>query len=198
MDNDHNGGKENPMQNEHEEQTEQPEEQRQAAEDLVAGEPARPAPSDPGVTTSRKKRGPKTAAGKARIRLNPVRYGIHATTPVIPGFEREEDWLAHRQRILASCAPVGDLARELAERAAELMWRLKRIGRAEQAEYARINQGANELRLPVATELDKVIRYEAHLVRQLFQALHELEALKKQARGEPTPLARLDVNLQTG
>ena len=37
------------------------------------------------------------------------------------------------------------------------------------------------------------MRYEGHLSRQLYQAKHELEVLQKQRRGEPTPLARVDV-----
>lgn len=42
--------------------------------------------------------------------------------------------------------------------------------------------------------LEKISRYEAHLSRQLFHALHELENLQKhRITGEGTPLARLDV-----
>jgi hypothetical protein len=50
-----------------------------------------------------------------------------------------------------------------------------------------------ECLLPNDSVLQKVIRYEAHLNRQLYQALHELEALQSRRRGEPTPLARVDV-----
>ncbi len=196
MDNDHNEGKENPMHNEHEEQGE--EEQRPAAEDLVAREPARPAPSDPGVTPSRKKRGPKTAAGKAKIRLNAVRYGIHATTLVIPGLEHPQDWQIHLKRTLESCAPVGHLESKLAERIAQLIWRLERVTAAEQEVYARVNEGSYVLKLPPASELEKFHVTEAHLNRQLTSTLHELEALQKRRHGEAAPLARLDVNLQAG
>lgn len=41
--------------------------------------------------------------------------------------------------------------------------------------------------------LEKVMRCEAHLGRQLTSTLHELEALQKRREGEPTPMARLDV-----
>jgi hypothetical protein len=47
--------------------------------------------------------------------------------------------------------------------------------------------------LPDSGELDRVLRYEAHLWRQLIQALHEYEALQARDRGESVPLARLDV-----
>lgn len=48
--------------------------------------------------------------------------------------------------------------------------------------------------LPDESTLLKISRYEAHLSRQLFHALHELENLQKhRITGEGTPLARLDV-----
>jgi hypothetical protein len=48
--------------------------------------------------------------------------------------------------------------------------------------------------LPDEKTLEKITRYEAHLSRQLYRALHELENLQKhRATGEGTPLARLDV-----
>jgi len=47
--------------------------------------------------------------------------------------------------------------------------------------------------LPDGETLQKLVRYEAHLNRQLYQALHELEALQARRQGEPAPLARVDV-----
>ena len=47
--------------------------------------------------------------------------------------------------------------------------------------------------LPLEPELDKVMRYEAHLNRQFNQALHELEALQTRRSGGIAPLARVDV-----
>lgn len=47
--------------------------------------------------------------------------------------------------------------------------------------------------LPDAATLDKVMRYEAHLNRQLNQTLHELEALQARRQGGLAPLARVDV-----
>ncbi len=49
--------------------------------------------------------------------------------------------------------------------------------------------------LPGEETLQKVARYEAHISRQLYQALHELESLqKRRTTGEGAPLARLEVN----
>jgi hypothetical protein len=47
--------------------------------------------------------------------------------------------------------------------------------------------------LPGEDELQKIGRYEAHLSRQMYQALHELEALQKHRSGREAPLARVDV-----
>jgi hypothetical protein len=48
--------------------------------------------------------------------------------------------------------------------------------------------------LPEERTLEKVARYEAHLSRELFKALHELEALQTRRLGGSAPLARLEVN----
>jgi hypothetical protein len=50
-----------------------------------------------------------------------------------------------------------------------------------------------ERTLPNREDADKVMRYEAHLHRQLLQTLHELEAMQARRTGQAAPLARLDV-----
>jgi hypothetical protein len=47
--------------------------------------------------------------------------------------------------------------------------------------------------LPSEEDLQRIARYEAHLSRQMYQALHELEALQKRRAGREAPLARVDV-----
>jgi hypothetical protein len=42
--------------------------------------------------------------------------------------------------------------------------------------------------------MEKVARYEAHLSRGLYKALHEFEALQVRRAGGAAPLARLDVD----
>jgi hypothetical protein len=56
-----------------------------------------------------------------------------------------------------------------------------------------ISRKSRERILPDEATLQKVARYEAHLNRQLYQALHELEALQLRRCGGSAPLARLDV-----
>jgi hypothetical protein len=60
---------------------------------------------------------------------------------------------------------------------------------AEQVEQELANMSRERL-LPS----EKITRYEAHLSRQMFKALHELEALQVRRSGGAAPLARLDVD----
>jgi hypothetical protein len=53
---------------------------------------------------------------------------------------------------------------------------------------------ARERLLPDEKTLEKVARYEAHLSRGLYKAMHELEALQARRTGGAAPLARLDVD----
>jgi hypothetical protein len=65
--------------------------------------------------------------------------------------------------------------------------------KAEQVEVE-IDVMCRERILPDDETLGKISRYEAHLSRQLYHALHELENLQKhRTTGEGVPLARLDV-----
>ena len=165
------------------------------------------------------KPGPKTKSGKEIVRWNAVRHGVLSTSPVIPGLEREEDWEAHRAGLLASLAPDASLEAILAERVALLLWRLQRVARYERESIAlaqeRVEEDLRQRRLlspwetgedatvadrmsrerllPDDLVLEKVVRYEAHLNRQLYQALHELEALQTRRSGGIAPLARVDV-----
>ncbi len=64
---------------------------------------------------------------------------------------------------------------------------------AEQVERELANMSRERL-LPGEKTLEKITRYEAHLSRQMFKALHELEALQVRRSGGAAPLARLDVD----
>lgn len=48
--------------------------------------------------------------------------------------------------------------------------------------------------LPEERDLNKIMRYESHLNRQLYQAMHEVEALQARRQGGHSPLARLDIS----
>ena len=62
-----------------------------------------------------KSTGPKTAKGKAKVAQNAITHGLTSRQLVIHGLEREEDWLEHRDRVLADLQPKGYLEEQLAE-----------------------------------------------------------------------------------
>jgi hypothetical protein len=171
------------------------------------------------------KRGPKTDKGKAVVRLNAVRHAVLSQTPVIPEFESEQDWQAHRTRLFDDLDPHGALEEALVERIALTLWQHQRLVRFQvaavirgsfsslEAMSAAATYGERRLGIPreealsdenverrllaclipPSEDLAKIMRYEAHLNRQLYQAMHELEALKARRQGQAAPLARLDI-----
>ncbi len=70
------------------------------------------------------------------------------------------------------------------------------IGKEQAAEQVarELADMSRERLLPDDKTLEKVTRYEAHLSRLLYKAMHELEALQARRRGGSAPLARLDVD----
>jgi hypothetical protein len=70
------------------------------------------------------------------------------------------------------------------------------IGKEQAAEQIAkyLERMSRERVLPRVEILEKVSRYEAHLSRGLYKALHELEALQTRRLGGSAPLARLDVD----
>jgi hypothetical protein len=70
------------------------------------------------------------------------------------------------------------------------------IGKEQAADQVERNleRMSRERLLPHEKTLEKVARYEAHLSRGLYKALHELEALQVRRTGGAAPLARLDVD----
>src|SRR5215211_8308737 len=77
------------------------------------------------------KRGPATEAGKAAVSQNAVQHGILFQSPVVSIFEREQDWAEHRDGIVESLKPEGQLEQALADRIAQLLWRLQLVVRYE-------------------------------------------------------------------
>jgi hypothetical protein len=75
---------------------------------------------------ARRSTGPRTPAGKARSAHNALIHGLRSTTPVLP-CEKVQDWDNHLQGIVQSLAPTGALEAELANRVAQILWRLRRV-----------------------------------------------------------------------
>ncbi|HJZ54027.1 MAG TPA: hypothetical protein VKE74_03685, partial [Gemmataceae bacterium] len=86
-----------------------------------------------------KSTGPKTALGKAKAARNALRHGLFALPAVIPELgESVDDWLTFAARVVRSFDPDGVTQRQLAYRAAQLMWRLDRVGRSDAAVIAAV------------------------------------------------------------
>ena len=73
-------------------------------------------------------------------------------------------------------------------------WKAERSKLEAEKVERNLRNMARERLLPDENILEKVARYEAHLSRGLYKALHELEALQVRRTGGAAPLARLDVD----
>ncbi len=76
---------------------------------------------------------PEIDASPADSRSSPnaIEHGVRSPEPVVEGLETLEDWLAHRETVVAELIPVGQLETLYAERAALYLWRLNRVVRFE-------------------------------------------------------------------
>ena len=121
----------------------------------------------------------------------------------VPGFpegaewEDYEGWTAGMVRvgIEAVANATGEDPEELLEATIDGA-RRDIIGKEQAAERVKqdLEKLSRERLLPDEKTLEKVARYEAHLQRGLYKALHELEALQTRRLGGSAPLARLDVD----
>jgi hypothetical protein len=100
-----------------------------------------------------------------------------------------------RECISAIASAAKEDQEELVEAATERA-RLDIISTKSAAERVEqdLRRMSRERLLPDEKTLEKVARYEAHLSRGLYKALHELEALQARRTGGAAPLARLDVD----
>jgi hypothetical protein len=100
-----------------------------------------------------------------------------------------------RECISAIASAAKEDQQELIEAATERarldIIRAKAAAERVEQDLARMSR---ERLLPDDKTLEKVSRYEAHLSRGLYKALHELEALQVRRLGGSAPLARLDVD----
>jgi hypothetical protein len=97
--------------------------------------------------------------------------------------------------VVSMASTAGESPKELLEAATEKA-RLDVISAKQAVESVEkdLKRMSRERLLPDEKTLEKVARYEAHLSRGLYKALHELEALQLRRQGGAAPLARLDVD----
>jgi hypothetical protein len=99
-----------------------------------------------------------------------------------------------REYVVSIASKAGEAPEKLLEAATEKAGR-DVIGSRQAVERLEqdLQKMSRERLLPDDKTLDKVARYEAHLSRQLYKAMHELEALQTKRGGGTAPLARLDI-----
>jgi hypothetical protein len=86
---------------------------------------------------SRLSTGPRTAAGLARAAGNALKGGLFSRLLVLEGLgESAAEFDAFRAAVVADLGAAGAVERGLADRAAELLWRLRRVARHEAAVMA--------------------------------------------------------------
>jgi len=161
--------------------------------------------------------GPKSPEGKSRAARNALKHGLLSRDMLLPG-ESPKELKAFREGIITELAPQGELEEFLADRVVESAWRLGRAVRMErdiiQDKFLRgvqsraRNPGAY-LGDPEPTggrvaadtlchsvTYDKLGRYETHIERGLYRALHELQRVQAVRNGgrAPLPLA-IDVDV---
>jgi hypothetical protein len=79
--------------------------------------------------------GPRTTGGLAIASQNATRHGLTARSVIVRG-ELADEWTAHHAAVLRDLAPIGAVESAIADRIAELLWRLARAGAAESATIA--------------------------------------------------------------
>ena len=81
---------------------------------------------------AQKSTGPRTAKGKAKTRLNPLKHGLTAETIVLP-FESPDDYRELQQSVLDDLQPQGITQQILVERFVQRHWVAQRLARTERA-----------------------------------------------------------------
>jgi hypothetical protein len=84
---------------------------------------------------AQKSTGPRTPEGKAVVAQNAVKHGLLAQQVVVRG-EDPGEFEVFRDRMVQDLGPAGSLESLLAERVAQLGWRLRRAERLDRAAWA--------------------------------------------------------------
>ena len=158
--------------------------------------------------------GPRTEQGKSRSRRNAIKHGILSSALLISKGEGAEDPAEFDELLGAlsrDLAPVGALEEILVHKIAKCCWRERRAQRCEAGVVRRaflpdprylLREALNHigtkpnpqreaikdhLSLPLGPELDRILRYETNIHRQLAYAINQLERLQRARKGEYVP-----------
>ncbi len=77
-----------------------------------------------------KSTGPKTLAGKSSVGKNAIKHGLTSSQNLIKG-ESQAEFDLHSEQLYKEHDPIGSMETHLVERIITLIWRLKRVIRAQ-------------------------------------------------------------------
>ena len=134
--------------------------------------------------------GPRTAAGKARSRLNAVTHGAYARVLVLAREDRAAFEALHAGFIEAF-EPVGRYERALVERLSLIWWKMQRAVEAETIVLEATGYDDGRLSLDAKTyirQLDRIGALE-HRLQQAFERFHAIlerrQGLRRRRRPRP-------------
>lgn len=147
--------------------------------------------------------GPRTPAGKARVRLNAIRHGIFASEALIRAGDGAEEGPAFEALLAAlkdDLAPAGALEELLVEKLAVIVWRWRRVLRYELGEIRRWADEAvtdwrkKQYELYLLTKPSREELYNPYLNPTPLKWKHteDLEAEFERARSRAEALAEAD------
>jgi hypothetical protein len=122
---------------------------------------------------AQKSTGPRTQAGKERVRFNALVHGLRAESVVIPG-EDQAKFDEHLARLTDAWMPQDDMEKSLVEQIAVNQWKLARIDRNE----ARIHDPAVASG-EYALAIHRVYLTQVRLERSISSTIADLERYRK-------------------
>jgi len=126
---------------------------------------------------AKKSTGPKTSVGKAMSSWNSTRHGLLSPRlPLLYGRSKKRFTRLLRS-LKQDLEPVGTLEEVLVEKIAQEYWRLGVAAFHEAEDLSHENAFKH-------TSIDRILRYQTTINRQLFQAMNQLERLQRLRKGE--------------
>jgi hypothetical protein len=135
-----------------------------------------------------KKGGVKTVEGKKVARWNALRHGLLSRLVVIETEHCKESRDVYDlilQSITDAMQPIGAIEEMLVERIVTSYWRLRRVLDSENDTIGFPDGFFISRHNPIATgTMQNIQRYETHIDRCMYRAIHELQRLQAARRGE--------------
>ena len=129
---------------------------------------------------AQKSTGPKTSHGKTMSSWNSTRHGLLSNRlPFLYGRSKKQFTRLLRS-LQQDLEPVGTLEEVLVEKIAHEYWR---VGVAAFHEAKDLSEGSPFQH----TSIDRLVRYQTTINRQLFQAMNQLERVQRLRKGDDVP-----------